>query len=113
MMNDYQMVFAIVNSGFADSVMDTAKSCGASGGTIFNARGSARNEAEQLFGISISEEKEIVMIIVPTSIKDQVLKGIYDKVGLKTPGAGIAFSLPVESVIGFTPQTGKHDESNH
>lgn len=99
--NDYQVVLAIVNSGYADTVMDVARSCGARGGTIFYARGSAQNKTEEFFSIRISEEKEIAMIIVPTNIKDEILKEIYDKVGLKTPGSGIAFTLPVEDYVGL------------
>lgn len=101
MNEESQIIFVIVNSGFADTVMDVAKEAGASGGTIFHARGSARADSEQFFGISISEDKEVVMVIVPTTIKDKVMRNVYDKVGLKSPGAGIAFSLPVESSIGL------------
>ena len=60
-----------------------------------------QNKTEEFFGIRISEEKEIAMIIVPTNIKDEILKEIYDKVGLKTPGSGIAFTLPVEDYVGL------------
>ena len=101
MENQFEMVFAIVNSGYTEEVMDAVKACGATGGTIINARGTANLEAEKFFGISISSEKEIVMIIVKKDIKDSVLKAIYEKVGLSTPGQGIAFSLPVDEAVGL------------
>ena len=50
---------------------------------------------------STRAEKEIVMIIVPTELRNDILHTVYQKVGLKTPGQGIAFSLPVEEVVGF------------
>ena len=101
MENQFEMVFAIINSGYSEEVMDAVKECGATGGTILNARGTANTEIEKFFGISISSEKEVVMIIIPKKIKEAVLKSIYEKVGLDTPGQGIAFTLPVDDVVGI------------
>ena len=48
----------------------------------------------------------MVMIIVPSEIKDDILHALYKAVGLNTPGQGIAFSLPVEDTVGLTkPET--------
>ena len=41
------------------------------------------------------------MILVPAEIKEAVLHALYQKVGLQTPGQGIAFSLPVDAVVGL------------
>lgn len=101
MVNQFEMVIAIINNGYSEEVMDAVKECGATGGTILNARGTANTEIEKFFGISISSEKEVVMIIVSKSIKEAVLKAIYEKVGLDTPGQGIAFTLPVDDVVGI------------
>ena len=90
------MIYAIVNAGFADAVMEAAREYGARGGTVIHARGTANGDAEQMFGITVQPEKEIVMIIVPTELRNDILHTVYQKVGLKTPGQGIAFSLPVE-----------------
>ena len=43
------------------------------------------------------------MILVPAEIKDAVLHALYQKAGLDTMGQGIAFSLPVDEVVGLTP----------
>lgn len=102
MKNQFEMVFAIVNSGYTDDVMEAVRACGATGGTILNARGTANTEVEKFFGISISSEKEIVMIIISKDIKDAVLHAIYQKVGLGTLGQGIAFTVPVDDVVGIT-----------
>ena len=99
----YEVVFCIVNNGFSEAVMDAAKAYGARGGTVLRARGTASKEAEKIFNISIQAEKEIVMIIIPSKIKDNILHALYKHVGLDTPGQGIAFCLPVDDVIGLTP----------
>ena len=98
---EHEVIFCIVNSGFADAVMDAAKEFGARGGTVIHARGTANNLAEKKFEIPVQPEKEVVMILVPTQIKDDVLHGLYRAVGLKTPGQGIAFSLPVDATVGL------------
>jgi len=99
----HEVIFCIVNAGYSEAVMDAAKGAGARGGTILNARGTANKEAESLFHIAIQPEKEIVMILVDVKIKDDVLHALYQKAGLDTMGQGIAFSLPVDNVVGLTP----------
>ena len=99
----HEAVFCIVNEGFSEAVMDAAREAGATGGTVLNARGTASVEAEKKFGIIVQPQKEIVMILVDSKIKEAVLKSLYDAVGLKTAGQGIAFTLPVAEVVGLTP----------
>ena len=55
-----------------------------------------------MFNIVIQPEKEVVMILVDSSIRDDILHALYRAVGLNTPGQGIAFSLPVDQVVGLT-----------
>ena len=98
---EHEVIFCIVNAGFSDAVMDAAKEFGARGGTVIHARGTANSLAEKKFEIPVSPEKEIVMILVPSEIKDDILRGLYRAVGLKTPGQGIAFSLPVDAAVGL------------
>ncbi len=100
---NYELIVAIVNKGFTDLVMDAAKEKGARGGTTFNARGTGNKHLEEFFGIAIQPEKEFVLILVPSDIKDDVLLAIYKAVGLETKGNGIAFSLKVEDVVGISP----------
>lgn len=100
MPKDAEAIFVIINAGFSDLVMDAAKRKGARGGTILHARGTGNKEMEKFFGISISEEKEIVVILVAKENRDAVLAEVYKDAGLDTNGQGIAFSLPVSDVVG-------------
>ena len=99
---NHEVIFCIVNSGYSEAVMDAAKKLGARGGTVINARGTASKEAENFFHITITPEKEIVMILVPSEIKDAVLHALYQEVGLDSAGQGIAFAVPVDSVVGMS-----------
>ncbi len=98
----YELIMCIVNTGFSDIVMDAAKEVGARGGTVIHARGTASKEAEEFFHITIQPDKEIIMILVTVDIKDDVLHAIYRSAGLKTDGQGIAFSVPVNHVVGIS-----------
>lgn len=99
--NNYEVIFCIVNSGFSDEVMTLARSCGARGGTVINARGTASEEAEKKYNISIHPEKEIVMILVDVNIKEEIFIALNEKMGILTEAQGIVFSLPVDDVAGL------------
>ena len=98
----HEVIFCIVNAGFSEMVMDAAREFGARGGTVLHARGTANLEAEKIFNISVQPEKDIVMILVESEIRDAILHSLYQNVGLQTAGGGIAFSLPVEDVVGLS-----------
>lgn len=95
MENKYELVICVVNAGFSQNVMEAARAAGAKGGTILRARGSANPESEEFFNIKIQPDKELVMILVPKSIKDDVEKGVYKEAGIADEAKGIIFSLPV------------------
>ena len=108
-MTEYELVMCIVNTGFSDTVMNAAKEVGARGGTVVHARGTANKEAEEFFHVTIQPDKEIVLILVPSAIKDAVLHAVYQAAGLKTAGQGISFALPVTHVVGLTPANASND----
>ncbi len=101
---NHELIICIVNTGFTDVVMDAAKDAGARGGTVIHGRGTANKEAEEFFHISVQPDKEMVMILVTSDIKDDVLHAIYRSAGLKTAGQGIAFALPVTNVVGISSE---------
>ena len=43
----YRLIVGIVNRGFETAAMDAARSAGATGGTLINARGAGAREAER------------------------------------------------------------------
>lgn len=100
--NKYDMVLVIINKGYTDLVMDAARKVGARGGTIMTARGTGNPDIEQFYQVTITPEKEVVLILVDRSITDSVLKAINDASGLQTPGQGIAFSVPAGRTAGLT-----------
>ena len=102
---NHEVIFAIVNSGFAEEAMDVAREQGARGGTILNARGVAREKEATFFGITVHAEKEILMMVVEKDFRDQVLNALYSRMGMANKAQGIAFSLPVSDVAGLVQMT--------
>lgn len=98
---NHEVIFAIVNAGFAEDVMDVAREQGVRGGTILNARGVVKEDAANFFGITVHADKEILMMVVEKSIRDRVLNAIYKEMGMAKKAKGIAFSLPVTDVAGL------------
>lgn len=103
MNNLYECVVSIVNHGFTDLVMEAARSAGAKGGTVISGHGTSNREVTDFFGVIITPEKDVVLILVPTAIRDKILAAINAGAGMATKGMGIAFSLPVSDVVGLLP----------
>ena len=53
--------------------------------------------------------KDLVLLLVPTEIKDNVLHAIYKNAGLKTAGQGIAFSVAVNDAVGLNKMASTED----
>ena len=100
-MNDimYSLIVAITAKGNTDTVMDAARSAG--GGTVINARGTAPGAKAKFFGLSISNEKEIVYTLTLKSDKDKIMHAIMEKAGMHTDAQTVLFSLPVDSMVGL------------
>ena len=99
--DNHEVIFAIVNAGFAEEAMEVARANGARGGTIINARGVAREKEAAFFGITLHADKEILMLVVEKSIRDNILNALYKEMGMDKKAQGITFSLPVSDVAGL------------
>ncbi|MDR0697184.1 MAG: P-II family nitrogen regulator [Christensenellaceae bacterium] len=89
-------LFIIANAGFGDSVVDIARSCGAQGATIINARGTANASMKKsLLGIGYDPEKEIIISLVTDDVANKIMEALPEKAGVNTPANGLCFSMPV------------------
>jgi len=94
----WKMITVIVNYGFSEDVMETARKAGATGGTISHARGTASKEQEQHFmGMTIVPEKEMVYILCDAEKTNDIINAICSMECLKEPGMGIVYTQDVTS----------------
>lgn len=90
------LIMITVNQGFTDEVMSTAKEAGARGGTVVRGRWVMMGEIEQMKGLTLREEKEIILIVVPREIRNRVMEAVNTHHGLQSEAGAVICSLGVE-----------------
>ena len=93
------LILITCNQGTSDVVMDTAKKAGARGGTVLRARLSGVEELESSYGLNMTPEKEILMIIVPNGIRNAVMESVNKEHGLRSEAEAVICSLGVDRFV--------------
>lgn len=101
MQTPFELLITVVNLGSWEKVKSAAKTAGARGGTVIHGLGTGGEEAAKFLGISIQQEKDLVLIVTPKKDRDRIMQAIIDAAGLATESRGICFSVPVESAAGL------------
>lgn len=99
-MSAYQLIVAVANRGYTNLVMEAARSAGAGGGTVIHAR-STGGANEKFFGMSIAEEREMILIVAPTEEKNAIMQAIMAKAGMETKAQAVTYSLAIDDVAGL------------
>ncbi len=97
----YELIMIIANQGNIELVMDAARSAGAYGGTVLHAKGTGTEQAERFMGVSLAAEKEMIFIVAKKEQKNEIMKAVMEKAGLKTKAKAVVFSLPVTDTAGL------------
>ncbi len=99
---EFNLIVSIVERGFSDPVINSARNAGAEGATIITARGAGIHETDTFMGVAIQPEKEMVLILVKKLIRKKVMREICKSCGLNDEGKGLCFSIPVDEIGGIT-----------
>lgn len=94
-------IFAIVERGKADVIVDKAKKAGAEGATIMYGRGTGEKEYLKFFNLHIESSKEIILIVTEMPKLNDILDAIIKAGNLDRPGTGIVFSMTIENLHGL------------
>ena len=97
----YALIAAVVDRGFSDEVMAAAKDAGARGGTVISSRRTTGAQAAQLWGLSLQEEKDAVLILAPAEHKTEMMQAIAKRCGIATEAKGLILSMPIDGVVGI------------
>lgn len=98
---EYELIIVIANEGYTDQVMDAARTVGAMGGTVIHAKGTGSKKAEKFYGVSLVNEKELILIVAQSSEKAGIMGNIIKETGPDSPAGAIVFSLPISNVAGL------------
>lgn len=93
------LILITCSRGSTEAVMETAKKAGARGGTVCKARWTGVEDMEQSYDVKLSEEREIVAIVVPNEIRNSVMEAVNEKHGLRSDSQGMLCSLAVDHMV--------------
>jgi hypothetical protein len=102
----FKLIVAVVEDADTDAIVAAARSAGATGVTVINqARGEGYVSDRGYFGLDVGGGRDVVLLLVEEHLSRPILESVgragrFDS----TPGAGIAFQLDVEDVIGAVSQ---------
>lgn len=92
----YSLIMVLVNPGYTDDVMATAKAAGARGGTVLRARWTGDDAVHDIMGITVQAEREILFIVSPRRDRAAIMEAVNTKHGLRENPQAVVCSLPVE-----------------
>jgi nitrogen regulatory protein PII len=102
----FKLIIALVEDDKTDTVMDAARTAGATGATVINhARGEGLEQTKTFFGLSLETNRDVVLFLVEEHLSRQILETIADVAQFDDkPGTGIAFQIDVEDAVGVSHQ---------
>lgn len=100
-MQSLDLITCIVQRGEADKVVKKSLLEGAQGATVYYGRGTGVRQKIGIFGSLIQPEKEVVLIVTPSDITDQVFNACIEAGKLDLPGRGFAFVQKIDRAVGF------------
>ena len=96
-----ELLVVISEQGYSEQVMEAARAAGAGGGTVIHAKGTGMRQAEKFFGITLSGEKDLILIVTKTADKNAIMGEIMRRAGVQTRAKAIVFSVPVTDTAGL------------
>ena len=102
----FKLIVAFVEDKSTDAIMEAAREAGAPGCTVINnARGEGLETSKTFFGLTLSSQRDVILLLVEKHLSRHILEHIGD-VGEfdKKPGTGIAVMIDVEDAVGVVHQ---------
>ncbi len=90
------LIVISVNEGYSDDVMQLARQAGATGGTVIKGRLADIEQFSELPDAVADEEREILCILAPLKVSQQIMTDVNREFGLTSHANGIIFAIPTE-----------------
>ena len=109
----FKLIIALIEDTRTNLIIDAARNAGATGTTIIkSASGEGIQESKTFFGLTLESQRDVLMLLVEEHMSRQILEAIQNAGEFETEnGAGIAFQIDVEDVVGITHQIEKLSET--
>lgn len=95
----HSLILISVRQGYTDMVMHTARRAGATGGTVVRGRLAAEELEETFKGMSFAEEREILAILAPDSIREHLMNEVNAEFGMRSEAQGVLCAVPVDKAF--------------
>lgn len=99
--SNFEALFAIVDRGSGDDVVDIAQKAGAKGATIVHGRGTGATVLGEVFDMVIEPEKDIVLMLIDKNNIDSIMEDLTKEMEISMPNRGILFTMAVNRTIGL------------
>jgi len=102
----FKLLVVFVDDDKTDDVLTAARDSGATGCTVINhARGEGLEKHKTFFGLSLSTQRDVLLLLVEEHLSRGILEhiaaiGEFDQ----KPGSGIALQIDVEDAVGVFRQ---------
>lgn len=102
----FKLLIVFVEDDKTDDVLQAAREAGATGCTVVsNARGEGAEEKSSFFGLALTTQRDVIMLLVEEHLSRHILEhiGIIGEFDDK-PGTGLAIQIDVEDAVGALSQ---------
>ena len=108
----FKLIVAFVEDNKTDEIMEAARDTGATGCTVINnARGEGIKENKTFFGLTLSSQRDVVLLLVEEHLSRRILEYIGEVGEFDAkPGTGIAVLIDVEDAVGVMHQSAELGE---
>ena len=102
----FKLLIALVEDSKTDAVINAAREAGATGTTVINnASGEGIEQSKTFFGLTLETQRDVLLMLVEEHLSRHILEKISEAGEFDTQsGAGIAFQIDVEDVVGIPHQ---------
>jgi nitrogen regulatory protein PII len=94
----HDLIVSVINQGYSNDFLAIAREAGANEGAVISAQGLMHKGPVKFFGISVQDEKELIIILSEHDKMQPVMEAVSKNFGITSKAGGIVFSLPAENV---------------
>ncbi len=102
----FKLIVAFVEDAKTEAIMHAAREAGATGCTVINnARGEGIEASKTFFGLTLSTQRDVLLLLVEQHLSRHILEHIGEVGEFDAkPGTGIAVLIDVEDAVGIVHQ---------